>query len=82
MQINDLAFAAHALLCTVVTASQFLPGLWGFDKEGRKGPGGRLSAGIAGIIVGCFVAVGVVAVIVGARHDTDPQTGWAWIDTV
>lgn len=77
-----MAFAAHALVTCLVTISQFVPGLWGFDKKGRKGPGARVSTGILGIIVGSFLGVGVVAIIVGARHDPDPQTGWASIDVV
>ena len=37
---------------------------------------------ILGIIVGGFVGVGLVALIVVARNDDDPKTGWAWIDVV
>ncbi|TVY26286.1 Cystinosin-like protein [Lachnellula hyalina] len=82
VQINDLAFAAHALLTCLITISQFVPGLWGFDRKGRTGPGARLSTGIKGIIVGSFLGVGIVAIIVAARHDPDPKTGWAVIDMI
>jgi cystinosin len=82
VQINDLAFAAHASVITLITVTQFIPGLWGFDKKGRKGHGSRISNGILGIIMGSFLAVGIIALIVAIRHDPDPKTGWAWIDTV
>lgn len=82
VQINDLAFAAHALAICLVVASQFIPGLWGFDKQGRTGPGARISSGMLGIIIGSFLGVFTVAFIVAVRNDPDPATGWAWIDTV
>jgi cystinosin len=82
VQMNDLAFAAHALVLCLLCVSQFVPGLWGFDRRGRKGWGGRVSSGVSGIIIGSFIGVGIVALIVGVRHDPDPKTGWAWIDTV
>ncbi|TVY88129.1 Cystinosin-like protein [Lachnellula willkommii] len=82
VQINDMAFAAHALFTSLVTISQFVPGLWGFDKKGRKGPGARLSTGILTIIIGSFLGVCLMAIIVAARHDPDPKTGWAWIDLI
>jgi cystinosin len=32
-RFNDLAFAAHALLLTAITATQFWPRLWGWPKQ-------------------------------------------------
>ena len=82
VQFNDLAFAAHAIVITAVTLSQFFPAIWGFDKRGKRGAGSRVSRGILGLLVGGVLGVGVVAVIVSARHDDDPKVGWAWIDVV
>jgi cystinosin len=82
VQFNDLAFAGHAVVLSVITLSQFVPAIWGFDKKGKRGAGVRVSRMILGILVGSFVGVGFVAVIVAARHDEDPKTGWAWIDVV
>jgi len=82
VQMNDLAFAVHATVITLITVTQFKPSLWGFDKKGRTGRGARVSSGISGIILGSYLVVGIIALIVAIRHDPDPQTGWAWIDTV
>jgi cystinosin len=83
VQINDLAFAGHAAVMTSITLSQYLsPRIWGFEKRGRLEHGVRLSSWIRGIIVGSVFGVGIVALIVAAKHDEDPKTGWAWIDVV
>jgi cystinosin len=82
VQTNDVAFALHACLMSSICLSQFVPGLWGFDKRGKGGAGSRISKGILGIFCGSIIGVGVVAIIVGARHDENPATGWAWIDVV
>jgi cystinosin len=81
VQLNDLAFAAHAIVLSTLTLSQFVPSIWGFEKRGR-GAGAVPSKSILGLCVGCFVGVGIVVSIVVLRHDTDPVTGWAWIDVV
>jgi cystinosin len=82
VQLNDLAFAGHAIIISAITFSQFFPAVWGFDKRGKRGAGARVSKGILGILAGSFVGVAIVAVIVAARHDEDPRVGWAWIDAV
>jgi cystinosin len=83
VQINDLAFAAHAVVITTVTWSQYaFPGAWGFDKRTKGEHGARMTSWIKGIIVGSFVGVAITALIVSARHDEDPENGWAWIDVV
>ncbi|TVY55102.1 Cystinosin [Lachnellula suecica] len=82
VQLNDLVFAAHAVVLCMVCVSQFIPGVWGFDKKGRTGLGARVSSTIMGIIIGSFLGVGIVSLIVAVRHDPDPASGWAWIDTI
>lgn len=81
VQLNDLAFAAHAIVLSAITLSQFLPSLWGFEKRAR-GAGTIPSKSIQGICVGSFVGVGTVTLIVALRRDVDPVTGWAWIDVI
>ena len=82
VQFNDLAFAGHAIVISAITLSQFWPAIWGFDKRGKRGAGVRVSRSILGLLAGSCLGVGVVAVIVAARHDGDPKAGWAWIDVV
>jgi cystinosin len=82
VQLNDVAFAAHALVLSLITVSQFVPGLWGFEKRGRREPGARISRSIMGVMIGSVLGVATVAIIVVARHDEDPMAGWAWIDVV
>lgn len=80
VQFNDFAFAAHAIVLSAITLSQFVPGLWSFER--RAGPGSRPSQFITGIFVGSILGVVIVAFIVLVRDDPDPATGWAWIDVV
>ncbi|KAF8849470.1 lysosomal L-cystine transporter-like protein [Acephala macrosclerotiorum] len=80
VQFNDFAFAAHAIVLTVITLSQFVPSLWGFERRG--GPGSRPSRFIIGIFVGSILGVVIVSFIVLVRDDPDPATGWAWIDVI
>lgn len=81
VQFNDLAFAAHAVVLSAITLSQFVPGIWGFDKRGKRA-GARPSKSILGIFFGSIIGVGIVALIVESRHDGNVKTGWAWIDVV
>jgi cystinosin len=80
VQFNDFAFAAHAIVLSLICLSQFLPGLWKFEK--RRGPGSKPSRFIIGVFVGSILGVAVVVFIVAVRNDPDPATGWAWIDVV
>jgi cystinosin len=82
VQFNDVAFAAHAVVTSIITLSQFWASLWGFEKRGRRDPGARISKAVLGIIIGSFVGVATVMFIVVVRHDQNAQTGWAWIDVV
>lgn len=80
VQFNDFAFAAHAIVLSAITLSQFVPSLWGFER--RAGPGSRPSRFIMGIFISSILGVIIVAFIVLVRDDPDPATGWAWIDVV
>jgi len=77
---NDLAFAAHAVVLSVLTYSQFWSSLWGF-KVGKLQ---KVSRPIAGIFWGSLIAILVVILLVRTRGrdgGRDP-TGWAWIDVI
>lgn len=78
MRFNDLAFAAHAVVLTVITYSQFW--CWGFKRDRAQ----RVSNTIAGIFVGSVIGVSVIALVIAAKGrdgGRDPF-GWAWIDLV
>ncbi|CAL3969302.1 unnamed protein product [Diplocarpon coronariae] len=78
VQFNDLAFAGHAVILSAITLSQFVPGVWGFEKRGKVRP----SKPILGIFFGSLVGVAIVATIVGSQHHEDVKTGWAEIDVI
>lgn len=77
---NDIAFAAHALLLSLVTVSQyFSPRLWRFTPTA----GTRISRFILGTAVGCVLGVLVVILRVPAGSEAvDPQRDWCWLDVV
>ena len=70
---NDIAFAVHALVLSLVTLSQFWSTLWGFEE--RKW---RVGNGVWGIMAGC--CIGVVWTMGMAISSGSP--GWEWIDVV
>ncbi len=80
VQFNDVAFALHALVLSCITASQYVPSLWGFAPA----PGQRPSRFILGIGSGCLLGLSAAAVLVAALApaDPDPATGWCWLDVV
>lgn len=83
VQFNDITFAAHGLVLSVITASQYLfPRAWGFAPS----IGNRPSRPILGVFFGCVVGVGVVLfVVVGspARDSTDAAVdAWVWLDAI
>jgi cystinosin len=80
VRFNDFAFAAHALVLCVITYSQFLPKLWGFDESARQRP----NRVVLGVFWGSILGVLVLILLVRIRGDDggmDPS-GWAWIDVV
>lgn len=74
---NDVAFAAHAVLLSVITTSMFWGRLWGFKQK----KGQRPSRAVIGIGLGCLAGVGWVVALVRKRGVEDPNE-WAWIDVV
>jgi cystinosin len=82
VEFNDMAFAGHAVILSVLTYTQFFPWIWGFDKKGRTGSGATVSKGIVGIFTGCIMGVVITAIIVATSPREDARTGWAWIDVV
>lgn len=83
VQFNDVVFAGHAVLCAVVTTSQYIPGLWGWEAAGRRlHRGERISRTVMGIVVGSILGVGTVVCIVATHPSDNLRYGWAWIDVV
>lgn len=80
VQFNDVAFAAHAIVTCLITLSQFIPSLWGFERRVDKES--KVSKGILGLQMGSLLGVGIVILIVISRHGDNPKTGWGWIDVV
>lgn len=85
MRVNDLVFAVHGLVLSVLCWSMFWPRIWGWeegsDKRGRARER-RISGWIAGVGFGCVGAVVVVMGIVAVGSGEDVRVGWAWIDAV
>ncbi|OAA64643.1 lysosomal cystine transporter [Niveomyces insectorum RCEF 264] len=93
---NDVAFAAHALVLSLVTVSQYLlPGaLWGWRSSSSLSgavfasgnSGRRPSRLILGLAAGCITGVGLVTVLVwvsgDGAGDAEAAAAWAWLDVV
>ncbi|EEY13926.1 hypothetical protein ACHAQF_007491 [Verticillium nonalfalfae] len=75
---NDITFAAHGFILSVVTTSQYWPKVWGFTPS----PGNRPSRFILGIAFGCIVGVASVSLIVASAQPGDPQYAWCALDVV
>jgi cystinosin len=80
---NDLAFAAHALVLSVLTTSQYLlPSAWAFTPS----QGNKPSRFIAGTALGCIAGVVTVVILIGATTSSGPHQGgaegWCWLDAV
>lgn len=83
VRFNDITFAAHSLLLSLVTTSQYLsPRLWGF----RPSIGNRPSRFILGIFFGSVAGVIVVIfVVLGSpqRDSAEDAVGaWVWLDAI
>ena len=55
VRVNDLAFAAHAMVLSVITLSQFWTGLWGYERH----PAQKMSKPVKAFVAGCFGIVWV-----------------------
>ena len=84
VRFNDLAFAAHALLLSCLTTSQYWPSLWRFAHPAT---GTRPSRFILGVAFGCLVGVSATSMLVlsVAReqgHGVDARVSWCALDIV
>ncbi|GAB1314047.1 Lysosomal cystine transporter [Madurella fahalii] len=83
VQFNDITFAAHGLVLSVVTTSQyFFPRAWGFTPS----IGNKPSRFILGIFFGCIVGVVVVIFVVLGSPERDSThlavSSWVWLDAI
>ncbi|KAI1438877.1 cystinosin [Xylaria sp. CBS 124048] len=78
--LNDIAFALHAFIITVILNTQyFLPSVWGFERS----PGRKPSRAITGIVSGCIISILLAIFIVAAQGPVaNPKTTWAWLDVI
>ncbi|RPB10248.1 PQ-loop-domain-containing protein, partial [Morchella conica CCBAS932] len=67
---NDLAFAAHALLISSITLSQFY--FWGYKRHASQ----HMSRTMSAIAMGCVAAI-TIAVLLALGN-----SNWEWIDVV
>ncbi|SPN98894.1 related to CTNS protein [Cephalotrichum gorgonifer] len=80
VQPNDIAFAAHALLLSLVTVTQYVPSVWGFHVSST-----RPSRAILGIALGSVLAVALVALRVsfaGGGSGPGGAADWCALDVV
>ncbi|KAM4056080.1 PQ loop repeat domain-containing protein [Hirsutella rhossiliensis] len=87
VQFNDITFALHALVLSLVTVSQYLARpAWGFAPS----TGTRPSRFIAGVSAGCLLALVTIYVVVAtaaaqgapSASSVDPATDWCELDLV
>ncbi|RJE20257.1 cystinosin [Aspergillus sclerotialis] len=80
VRFNDLAFAAHAVILSLIVYTQFWPIIWGY----KVSPHQKISKPIAVLFWGSLVAVATVACIILVQSPDrgyDPAS-WAWIDVI
>lgn len=76
---NDITFALHALVLSIVTTSQYLARpLWGFPSD----VGVRPSRFILGVATGCFLGVLATYFVVASSPGTDPASDWCALDVI
>jgi cystinosin len=83
VRFNDVAFAAHALLLSLLVTSQYSR-LWGFVSPPSSSQPSRLTLGIA---CGCAAGVAAVVTMVLAAPGRGlaaggGEGGWMWLDAV
>jgi cystinosin len=81
VQFNDITFALHAMVVSVVMTSQYFPALWGFPPS----PHTRPSRTILGVAFGSLGGVAIIAATVAITAsrtgaDLDPRTDWCALD--
>ncbi|KAK5993247.1 Cystinosin-like protein [Cladobotryum mycophilum] len=79
VQFNDVTFAVHALILSIITASQyFLSSAWSFGPN----PGNKPSRFILGIFGGGILGVLTTLLIVGTTPSGDPSIDWCELDVI
>jgi cystinosin len=82
VQFNDVTFAGHALVLSLIIISQYSSSLWGWPPSTNNRP----SRFILGVAFGSLVAVASVALLVISssrnQSDVDPRTSWCALDIV
>ncbi|KAI2633914.1 cystinosin [Xylaria nigripes] len=78
--LNDIAFALHAWILTVILNTQyFLPSVWGFERA----PGRNPSRFTIAVFTGCMFSVAVMIVVVATEGpDANVKNSWAWLDVI
>ncbi|RKF56833.1 Cystinosin-like protein [Golovinomyces cichoracearum] len=82
VQPNDLAFAAHAFILSLVTLSQHTHYSWWRFEKPKTSLGARPSMAMSIIFAGCLGYVFTITQIVLIRHYVNPRTDWATIDII
>lgn len=78
MRGNDLAFAAHAMVMSLVVASMFFVGRKCWGMRGKRG---KVEWWVKGVAAGVLVGIAGVGMIVRGWGNGNPM-GWAAIDIV
>ncbi|KAL2131676.1 hypothetical protein VTI74DRAFT_4743 [Chaetomium olivicolor] len=83
VHFNDITFALHGLLLSIITTSQyFYPRAWGFTPS----VGNKPSRFILGIFFGCCVGVITIIFVVLGSPDRDSTheagSSWVWLDAI
>lgn len=73
VRLNDVAFATHAFLISLLLLSQFWSSLWKFER--RRWGVGKF---VWGVVFGSLVSVIWITGLVLFRE----QNGWEWLDIV
>jgi cystinosin len=74
VQPNDVAYAVHGSVITILTYSQFYPRLWRFSRENARAGGWAL-----GLFWAC---IGLTVLAILAVAVDLPSMAWEWIDVV
>ncbi|KFA67543.1 hypothetical protein S40285_04271 [Stachybotrys chlorohalonatus IBT 40285] len=85
VQFNDVTFALHALLLSLLTTSQYLAGAraWGFAPAAAGRQPSRFILGVAaGSVLGVLLSFMLVAGARSEGREADPRTDWCELDVV
>lgn len=85
VQFNDVVFALHGLVLSLVTLSQYLVGtsLWRFPARNPASRPSRFAVGLtAGSLAGVAITLLIVAVARSRHRALDPAVDWCDLDAV